>query len=607
MSFSELIVLSHQASPEEFFRQVLVYLVGFFEAKGGILYIFNGATFSLNSELPINLHAQKAITTKTIFSDEKELWFPLYQGDKTLGVIGIEVPKNLSLGCISKNNPLLNNINEILILLMLKIQTLRKEPPKDFFIANMSHELRNPLNGLLGYLQILDNSSLSNQQKIYLHLAQKCGLSLIRIVNDILDYSKLMSGKMKVKMQIVNLYEVLNFVGETLHSAIQERKHSYTLQIDANVPKMISTDPQKITQICINLLSNAIKFTPPQGKITLIVSVRKTEDGKNHDLLQFRVSDTGPGINKSQVHELFRIFTRLHNTSEEGSGLGLVISKKLTELLNGSIRLVKSSSEGTEFAFEVPLIPVQEIRSSQIGFGKKEILLLVSPTLEKELSPHFLRWGLKTYFAKEIQEVYSLLESYLYDFEAAILEDVDSNIQDKIWKICPKFPIIYTGKERKTNYFFSAKDFSPVEVYNLLSRAFEESGYLKKKNSLKLNLRKSLLIAEDDANGREILKNMLQSFGFTEIEVVEDGLQTLNALQKKDFSYLLIDLKMPIIDGYEIITFLKKKEKEKIPKLICVSASVAESDRTFCEQMNVPFLSKPVQVRQLQELLASLE
>lgn len=584
-------------SLNDFFLNCLKEIQEQTKSTSATLRVFNGPTIQTSTEsIDTNIHSEKAIITRSIYFDEKESWMPLLAGDKVCGLIGLLKPKERP-----------NQFVEQLINLMIaRILSIKKESPNDSFISNMSHELRNPLNGLLGYLQILESSGLNAAQQGYLYSAQKCGLSLIRVVNDILDYSKLMSGKMKLNIQITSLYDLLHFVEETLRISIQEKGHVFTLFFHPDVPKMISTDSQKLAQICINLLNNAIKFTPPKGKIIFEVSLLT----KGKEYLVFKVSDTGCGISKVQADELFRIFSRLHHSREEGTGLGLAISKKLTELLSGTIRLEKSSSEGSEFIFEIPLQRVQEIRSSQLGF-KKEVCLFVSEKVQPVLNSMLLKWGLKVFNVQSFSELLTVLSSYVYDFELVILEDEEKEFErnsSQIWEVCPKIPIIHACMflpQTTNESYFHLHNFTPAELYNCITRAFESSLYLKKKNSIRLDFKKKILIAEDDPSGREILTKLLQTMGFSEIDCAEDGLQTLNMIQKQNYSYLFIDLKMPIIDGYEVITTLNKKLNKAL-KLICVSASVTDDDKQFCQKASVPFLPKPVQLRDLQDVMVTL-
>ncbi len=584
-------------SLNDFFLNCLKEIQEQTKSNSANLRVFNGPTIQTSTDsIETNIHSEKAIITRSIYFDEKESWIPLLSGDKVCGLIGLLSPKE-------RPNQF---VEQLINLIVARILSIKKELPNDSFISNMSHELRNPLNGLLGYLQILESSGLNSAQQGYLYSAQKCGLSLIRVVNDILDYSKLMSGKMKLNVQITNLYDLLGFVEETLHISIQEKGHTFTLFFHPDVPKMILTDSQKLAQICINLLSNAIKFTPAKGKINFEVNLMI----KEKEYLIFKIADTGCGISKIQSDELFRTFTRLHHSREEGTGLGLVISKKLTELLSGTIRLEKSSSEGSEFVFEIPLQRAQEVRSSQLGF-KKEVCLFVSEKVQTELNPLLLRWGMKVFNVQSFSELLTILSSYVYDFELVILEDGEKEFEqnsNKIWEICPKIPIIHACKilpQKKSDSYFHLLNFTPTELYNCIARALENSLYLKKKNSIRLDLKKKILIAEDDPSGREILSRLLQSIGFSEIDCAEDGLQALNMIQKKSYSYLFIDLKMPVIDGYEVITTINKKPN-KTMKLICVSASVTDEDKQFCQKASVPFLAKPVQFRNLQDLMVSL-
>lgn len=218
----------------------------------------------------------------------------------------------------------------------------------NIILANISHEIRTPLNGIIGYAQLMDKTDMSSVQKEYISAQKQCGLQLVRIINDVLDYSKLASGRTKLNNVYFNLDHLIHNVYYTMKKQLDDR--GQVLHIDnVNVPEYLFFDKTKFEQILVNLISNSNKYAAVQSTITLRLEL-------TGDQLRVEVKDRGPGIAEYDQHKLFNIFTQLENRTYEqktGTGLGLVICKKLVELMGGTITFKSKLNEGSTFSFTI--------------------------------------------------------------------------------------------------------------------------------------------------------------------------------------------------------------------------------------------------------------
>jgi signal transduction histidine kinase/CheY-like chemotaxis protein len=225
---------------------------------------------------------------------------------------------------------------------------------KSEFLANMSHELRTPLNAILGFSQLMNREkSLTKEQQENLGIINRSGEHLLSLINDILDLAKIESGKMTLYPTDFDLYELLDLIEEMLALRAESKGLQLLIEKDRDLPRYINTDDKKLRQVLINLLGNAIKFTS-EGKVTLKVKSREQGTGNFHTLV-FEVEDTGAGIAPEEIDSLFKAFTQTETgrQSQEGTGLGLPISKKFIELMGGEISVISQLGKGTIFTFNI--------------------------------------------------------------------------------------------------------------------------------------------------------------------------------------------------------------------------------------------------------------
>jgi len=377
---------------------------------------------------------------------------------------------------------------------------------KSRFLANMSHELRTPLNAILGFTQLMTrDSSIGEEQQENLKIINRSGEHLLRLINDILEMSKIEVGQITLNESQFDLYLMLKSIEEMLRLKAEAKKLDLLFNIDSNVPKLIFTDEGKLRQIIINLLGNALKFTS-SGTITLTVRLEEktpiVQDKieflfSDTDSLYFSVEDTGPGIEPEEMNQLFTAFeqTKIGRVSNEGTGLGLSICHKFVELMGGELKATSTIGEGSTFFFNV-LLRVQEVS-----------------TIETE---------------KQV------------DLE-----------QRKVVGIAPEQP-----------------------QYRILA-------------------------VDDVAASRLLLNKLLTGIGFL-VREAGDGEEAIDLWQQWHPHLILMDMRMPKIDGYEATKRIKAEEKGQETVIIALTASAFEEERVVILSAGCDdFMRKPFKEAEL--------
>ncbi|MDP3265813.1 MAG: response regulator [Sulfuricurvum sp.] len=232
---------------------------------------------------------------------------------------------------------------------------------KDDFLANMSHEIRTPMNAILGFIPLIQNGVLDEKQKIYMNILERSAQTLLEIVNNVLDFSKLASGKFELDPTSTNFSTLLHNIGEIFAVKIEEKQIQYILFLDPFIPKFIKIDDLRLQQILSNLMSNAIKFTPEYGKIELSshLLIREAENFK----IRISVKDTGIGIKDTDKNKIFNAFSQADNSISRkfgGTGLGLSISSNFVTLMESKLCVESIMGQGSEFYFDVWVALSQE-------------------------------------------------------------------------------------------------------------------------------------------------------------------------------------------------------------------------------------------------------
>jgi CheY-like chemotaxis protein/two-component sensor histidine kinase len=480
-----------------------------------------------------------------------------------------------------------------------------KELSAQFFLSNLSHEIRTPLNGIVGYTQLLQQTKLDNTQKMYLNSANQCCIQLVELVNDILDFSKLAMDKVTLNNECFSMNEVFQDVESALNCRIKEKKQTCAFVLDKNLPNYIISDKQKITQIFINLVSNANKFTSVGGRILVCVNI------KGNNVLECTVEDDGIGISREDQKHLFNPFFQVQETlTKNGSGLGLAICKKLVNLLEGDISVDSDKGEGTVFTFTMKYEPYEEFKKyldkcTHILKGKYVLIVDNDVDHRLETSEIFFQYGMFPIICYSERESLRILQRY--NFSVILLSD--DELGKKIKEINCEIPIISTNSS--PGYNFEGCVQKPVNQYKLLDvvmriinkhdiKQFQLNPIAISPLETKLDVR--FLIAEDISYNTDILLKMLNNMNYNNIDTVTDGEEAILKLKDNEYDILLLDLKMPKIDGFGVAEWIKINSKNI--KIIVLTASVLETDRERCKGLDIKyFLLKPFNMSHLKIII----
>jgi CheY-like chemotaxis protein len=499
---------------------------------------------------------------------------------------------------------------------------------KDLFLANMSHEIRTPLNGVIGYNQLLMQTQLSFIQKGYLKSMNNCSIQLMTIINDILDFSKLSSGKMGVSTECFSIDEIITDVTDAMGSRMTDKKQKYKFDVDKEIPDFILLDKQKLVQIIVNLVSNANKFTDIGGNIDILFT--KIEE----NTLQVVVKDKGIGISDQDQCKLFSAFMQIQESvTKNGTGLGLAISKKLVSLLKGEISVKSSLGLGSIFSFTAKFKVYEDMQKSIKRDAKllnNKMILVVDDNADNRivLSEMLFEWGMQPIVCASALEALKMVLGNRYDFALGLIDicmpvTTGTELAEQIKDERPFFPLIALSSvdsfSGSTNFEYKLdKPINKIKLFTsmhkILSKSRKPSAYIGTDSDTDSNTTSfsnkntKILILEDIGYNRSLLVNMLEILDYTNVHTSNNGKTGFDMMKTAmddnyPFEILLLDLRMPVMDGYDVIEAIKKM-MWKFPEIIVVTASVMEMDRNKCKVSGVKyFITKPIQLSQLKEVM----
>jgi signal transduction histidine kinase/CheY-like chemotaxis protein len=524
---------------------------------------------------------------------------------------------------------------------------------KSQFLANMSHEIRTPMNGILGMVELLLRTDLSEKQRRFTRTIAQSGRALLTIINDILDFSKVESGKFDLDLKPFNFRVCVEDVAALLATRVQEKGLRLTVRIDDRLPAALVGDAGRLRQVLTNLLANAVKFTE-KGDVTVEVSAEIASEVAK---LTVRVQDTGIGIPRDKVDLVFQKFTQVDATStrkHEGTGLGLAISKMLIEKMGGTVGLESELGRGSTFWFSVPLQIAQKPETAGVApmalKGRRVLIVEPHGSDTPGLREQIMMAEAKAVAVGDLDDALLCLRhgqavGRPFDLAVVHIQWVNEAAKrlvadlhgDGASKSIPIVVVSSIGQKGDSELFqglgvhgyltkpvdgavlhdtigIVLRDFASGRSRLVTRHTCTESRNVERgtadpaQEGEQANgaSRTRILLVEDNLVNQEVAREYLEEFG-CDIQIAENGQQAVEAVETGVFDLIFMDCLMPVMDGFQAAKLIRERERRgglrPIP-IVALTANAFASDRENCLAAGMnDYLSKPFDPADIEAIL----